>query len=78
NNTTRLIVSYIIHDASSINKLTRARKKDYFFYLDYHNIKPEILTFHQEVFFYFLKVLSAQQLLAQQRDPAPVSDRATR
>ena len=72
NNTTRFVVSYIIHDASSVNKLTRSRKKDYFFYLDYHNIKPEILTFHQEVFFYFLKVLSAQQLLAQQRDPAPV------
>lgn len=72
NNTTRFVVSSIIHDASSINILTRSRKKDYFFYLDYHNIAPEILTLHQEVFFYFLKTLSAQQLLAQQRSPAPV------
>ena len=69
NNTTRFVVSSIIHDASSINILTRSRKKDYFYYIDYHNIAPEIVTSHQAVFFYFLKTLSAQQLLAEQRTP---------
>ena len=70
--TTRFVLSYILHDTSSINVFTRSRKKDYFFSRDYNDIRPEISDFHKEVFFYFLKILSAQQLLAQQRGPATV------